>query len=723
MLAFIFCLGCSMSQQRKPSKQNLSPKLSKQLKHIPAKKAKPKSKTAAVSLPIRIDAKAQKQYKSTIELIKRKLSNEPRSAIPKDLKPMLASVTEQPFNSEEWQFEIKWDGYRALAYLNNGKVQLRSRNNLSFDQKYVAVFEALKQWPINAVIDGEIIVLNEDGKADFKSLQDWQLAPTGHLVYYIFDIIWLDGISLVNLPLTERQNILKQITPDSNIIRYSDSIDDYGIDFYNIAKENSLEGIIAKRKDSLYQPGYRTKNWLKIKIEQRHEAVICGYTRNKDTDRLFSSLLLANYANEQLHYIGQVGTGFTEAMQQDIMRKMKPLVTKAAPVDNVPKLGKETVWIKPVLVCEVKYTELTPEGVMRHPSFQGLREDKTILDINNEVTDHEENSALTNQSKPKAKKQEKQKSSSDLVDIAKEQALVTIGDHELKLTNLKKIFWIKENIKKGDLLNYYYKMLPYIMPYVKDRPQSLNRFPNGITGESFYQKNMAGKVDKWIKTFRRVSESSNEAKDFMICSDEASLIYMINLGCIELNPWHSRVQAPNYPDWSVIDLDPGDISFDKVIETAIVIKKVLDTLQVPSFPKTSGSTGIHIYVPLGAKYNYEQSKQFAELVANLAHEELPGFTSLVRNPQKRKDKIYIDYLQNRPIQTICSPYSVRPKPGATVSAPLHWSEIKKGLSIQQFTMRNIFDRVQHEGDLFNGILDSGIDLNKILKALSGFVHT
>ena len=634
-----------MSQQRKPSKQNLSPKLSKQLKHIPAKKAKPKSKTAAVSLPIKIDAKAQKQYKSTIELIKRKLSNEPRSTIPKDLKPMLASVTEQPFNSEEWQFEIKWDGYRALAYLNNGKVQLRSRNNLSFDQKYVAVFEALKQWPINAVIDGEIIVLNEDGKADFKSLQDWQLAPTGHLVYYIFDIIWLDGISLVNLPLTERQNILKQITPDSNIIRYSDSIDDYGIDFYNIAKENSLEGIIAKRKDSLYQPGYRTKNWLKIKIEQRHEAVICGYTRNKDTDRLFSSLLLANYANEQLHYIGQVGTGFTEAMQQDIMRKMKPLVTKAAPVDNVPKLGKETVWIKPVLVCEVKYTELTPEGVMRHPSFQGLREDKTILDINNEVTDHEENSALTNQSKPKAKKQEKQKSSSDLVDIAKEQALVTIGDHELKLTNLKKIFWIKENIKKGDLLNYYYKMLPYIMPYVKDRPQSLNRFPNGITGESFYQKNMAGKVDKWIKTFRRVSESSNEAKDFMICSDEASLIYMINLGCIELNPWHSRVQAPNYPDWSVIDLDPGDISFDKVIETAIVIKKVLDTLQVPSFPKTSGSTGIHIYVPLGAKYNYEQSKQFAELVANLAHEELPGFTSLVRNPQKRKDKIYLDYLQ------------------------------------------------------------------------------
>jgi bifunctional non-homologous end joining protein LigD len=709
-----------MSQQQQPSKPNLSPKLSKQLKQLPAKKAKPKSKKGSVAPAIKIDAKTQKQYKSVIELIKRKLDGEPKAPIPKDLKPMLASITDEPFNSDDWQFEIKWDGYRSLSYLQNGKVQLRSRNNLSFDQKYIPVYEALKEWPINAVVDGEIIILNEDGKADFKALQDWQLAKKGELVYYVFDILWLDGISLMNLPLTERQNILKQLTPESNIIRYSDSIDDYGIDFYNIAKDNSLEGIIAKRKDSVYQPDYRTKSWLKIKIEQRHEAVICGYTRNKDSDRLFSSLLLGRYENEELHYIGQVGTGFNSVMQTDIMKKMKPVITKTASFNEIPKLGKDIVWVKPSLVCEVKYTELTPEGVMRHPSFQGLREDKTILDINNEGPDLEERKIK--KEKPKKEKQ-RNPLSKELVDTSKEQEIVTINDHEIKLTNLKKIFWIKEGIKKGDLLNYYYRMAPYIMPYMKDRPQSLNRFPNGIHGDSFYQKNMAGKVEKWIKTFRRFSESTNEDKDFMICSDEASLIYMVNLGCIELNPWHSRIQTPNYPDWSVIDLDPGKISFDKVIETAIVIKKVLDTLQVPSFPKTSGSTGIHIYVPLGAKYNYEQSKQFAELIANLAHEELPVFTSLVRNPEKRKDKIYIDYLQNRPIQTICSPYSVRPKPGATVSAPLHWSEIKKGLDMYQFTIHSIYDRVQQEGDLFGGILEKSIDLNKVLKALSGLVHT
>jgi bifunctional non-homologous end joining protein LigD len=633
---------------------------------------------------------------------------------------MLASITDEPFNNEDWQFEIKWDGYRALAYLNKEKVQLRSRNNISFDQKYLLVYNALKQWPVNAVIDGEIIVLNEEGKADFKALQDWQLVKNGELVYYVFDILWLDGISLSNLPLMQRQQILKQVMSESNIIRFSDSIEGYGIDFYNIAKENNLEGIIAKRKDSVYQSGFRTKSWLKIKIEQRHEAVICGFTKNKDTDRVFSSLLLARHDKDGLHYIGQVGTGFNAAMQSTIMKKIKPFISKNSYVDGVPKLDKEIVWIKPTLVCEVKYTELTPEGVMRHPSFQGLREDKTILDINNE------NGHQKTIRSPQGKSiftQSVIKTENELVNTSKEQAIVNINDHELKLTNLKKIFWIKEDIKKGDLLNYYYKVAPYIMPYLKDRPQSLNRFPNGIHGDCFYQKNMAGKVEKWIKTFRRFSESNGEDKDFMICSDEASLIYMVNLGCIELNPWHSRVQTPNYPDWSVIDLDPGTISFEKVIETAIVIKKVLDTLQVPSFPKTSGSTGIHIYVPLGAKYNYEQSKQFAELVATLAHEELPLFTSLVRNPEKRKDKIYIDYLQNRPIQTICAPYSVRPKPGATVSAPLHWDEIKKGLSMNQFTMHTIYDRIQQEGDLFTGILEKSIDLNRVLKALSGFVHT
>src|SRR5215213_1548089 len=353
-----------MSQQNQTSKQNLSPKLLKPLKQLPAKKARSKKAKAATSAAITIDTKTQKQYKSLVELLKRKLSDQPASSMSKDVLPMLASIFDEPFNSEDWQFEIKWDGYRALSYLNNGKVQLRSRNNNPFEQKYIPIYNALKQWPVNAVVDGEIIVLNEEGRADFKALQDWQLEERGELVYYVFDILWLDGINVMNLPLTKRQEILKQLTPENNVIRFSDSIDQYGIDFYNIAKENGLEGIIAKKKDTPYQTNYLTKNWLKIKVEQRHEAVICGYTRNKDTDRLFSSLLLARYENDEFTYIGQVGTGFTEAMQESIMKKMKLLITKTPSISGVPKLGKDIVWVKPALVCEVKYTELTPEGVM-----------------------------------------------------------------------------------------------------------------------------------------------------------------------------------------------------------------------------------------------------------------------------------------------------------------------------------------------------------------------
>jgi bifunctional non-homologous end joining protein LigD len=629
---------------------------------------------------------------------------------------MLASITDEPFNDDDWEFEIKWDGYRALAYLNEGQVQLRSRNNNPFEERYTAVYDALRTWPVNVVVDGEIVVLNEEGKSDFKALQDWNNFPNGELVYYIFDVLWLDGISLLSLPLTERKEVLKQIVPDSGVIRFSDSIDGFGKDFYTIAKQNGLEGIIAKQKSSIYNTGYRTKTWLKIKVEQRHEAIICGYTKKIHSDRDFSSLLLGRYEGGELIFIGQVGTGFNRSMQAEILKKMMPIVTKECPFEKTPTIPDPTVYVVPSLVCEVKYTELTPEGVMRHPSFQGLREDKNIADLNLDI------SIKKPQIKPSKSKQDKSTHGS-FIDPAEEQAIVTVNDQPLKLTNLKKLYWIKEGITKGDMLGYYNRIMPYIFPYMKDRPQSLNRFPNGVEGESFYHKNMAGKVEPWVQTFRRFSESTTEDKDFMICSSEASLLYMANLGCIELNPWHSRVQTPHYPDWSVIDLDPGDISFEKVIETAIVVKKVLDSLQVVSFPKTSGSTGIHIYVPLDAKYNYEQSKQFAELVAHLVHEELPDFTSLIRNPQKRKDKIYIDYLQNRPIQTICAPYSIRPKPGATVSTPLDWSEVKKGLKMEDFTIKTIFERVQSEGDLFDGVLGPGMDLNKVLKKLAGLMPT
>jgi bifunctional non-homologous end joining protein LigD len=691
---------------RKNNLEHSKPKDLPSLKKLPSKKAS--SKPARKNLVV--DVRQRKHFASIVEIFKRKFTLAMKSKMPIDLKPMLATLVDEAFSDEGWQFELKLDGYRCLAYLNAGEVDIRSRNNNSFNQKFIAVGDALKEWKVNAIIDGEIVVLNEEGVPDFNGIQQWENLQQGQLVFYVFDLLWIEGLDITAEPLYLRRELLQQIIPESGSIRYSDHIDEIGKEFFEIAKKNNLEGIIAKKKDSPYITDSRTKNWLKIKIEQRHEAIICGYTRKRDSDRLFSSLLLGVYERGKLKFIGQAGTGYSVAVQQELMKKMKPHIIEERPFETRPNISDPTVWLKPALVCEVKYAEITNEGLMRHASFQGLREDKTAADLNNEL-------ALDTD-----KAIEDVEPAETTITNTKAEQLITIDGHDLKLTNLNKIYWPKEKITKGEMIRYYYDIADYMMPYMKDRPQSLNRFPDGINGESFYHKNMGGKVDKWLKTFRRVSESDNgEPKDFLICTNTASLIYMANLGCIEMNPWHSRVQSPHYPDWCVIDLDPGNISFEKVIETARVVHEVLESLQVPCYPKTSGSTGIHIYIPLGAKYNYEQSKQLAELIANMVHEELPSFTSLVRSPQKRPDKIYLDYLQNRPIQTICAPYSVRPKPGATVSMPLHWDEVKNGLKISNFNMKNALARLKTEGDLFEGVLGKGIDLNKILKGLSSLI--
>lgn len=657
---------------------------------------------------IAIDLKRGKDYGWILEQIKREFQHKKKSVLPKRLKPMLASAIDEPFNDADWQFEIKWDGYRALAYRENGKVDLRSRNNLSFCRKFPQLAEAFRQWPVNVVVDGEIVILSPEGKADFGALQAWQDAPVGELIFFAFDLLWVAGIDLRKEPLSVRRDVLRRIIPDSGAIRFSDSIEEYGKDFFKAAKENSLEGIIAKKKNAPYEDGKRTRNWYKIKAEKRQEAIVCGYTKNRDTDRHFSSLVLGVPGKNGLTFIGQVGSGFATKAQVDLLRRLSLLTTQQSPFETEPRITAFVQWVRPVLLCEVKYTEITKDGLMRHPVFLGLRPDKNVSQYNAEETE--------NGFHPKAIESPNQK----LFTGKKESGTVQIEETELQLTNLQKVYWPKERITKSDLLTYYHTVAPYMLPYMMGRPQSLNRFPNGINGKSFYQKNMKGKVDTWLSTFER-SSSDGEEKDFLVCTGEASLLYMANLGCIEMNPWHSRVQNPHHPDWCVIDLDPGKISFEKVIEAAQVIKTLLDSLDIPSYPKTSGSTGLHIYIPLGAKYGYEQSRQLAELIATLVHAELPKTTSLERSPQKRTDKIYLDYLQNRPIQTICAPYSLRPRPGATVSAPLHWVEVKKGLRIQQFTIKNMGSRLKSEGDLFTGVLGSGIDLNTVLLKLSGLL--
>lgn len=354
--------------------------LNKKRKTVPIRNKKAVAKNGD---DIIIDLRREEILQSVVRFIRRDFKHLPQAPMPANLKPMLASVTSEPFNDANWLFEIKWDGYRALSYLQNGKVNVCSRNNNSFDKKFFPVHDALKAWPVNAVVDGEVVVLDENGKPDFGGLQQWHRTHQGHLFYYVFDLLWLDGLDLTGEPLHRRKDALKKIVPDNGLIRYSDAIEEYGTRFFEAAKNGGLEGIIAKEKDSIYQAGTRTTDWYKIKAEERHEAVICGYTKNKDTDRLFSSLVLGVPKKDgTMEFIGQVGTGFTGRSQREIFKKMNPLFTPACPFEKKPNTGAPTMWVKPQLICEIKYTERTAEGLMRHPSFQGLREDKTIKEFN-----------------------------------------------------------------------------------------------------------------------------------------------------------------------------------------------------------------------------------------------------------------------------------------------------------------------------------------------------
>jgi bifunctional non-homologous end joining protein LigD len=694
------------------------------------------------------DSKIAKKESETIQgdapaknatKVKSLLRKGKKSKIPIGMKPMLATLVDKPFDNDEWIYEVKWDGYRALGFcLKNGDVQLLSRNNKQFNEKFYPIYDVMQSWKRDIVVDGEILVINEKGVSNFGSLQNWRSEADGELIYYVFDLIWYEGKDLTGLALTERQQILAAVLPqDDDRIRLSKVFRAKGTDFFGAAEKMGLEGIIAKKADSLYGADTRSKEWLKIKVQKRQEVIIAGFTKNEDTPKQFSSLLLGVYEHGKLQYVGKVGTGFNVAAQKEIMAQFKPLIIDKSPFEEIPDVNKpsrfrpnppkaKATWLKPQLVCEVAFSEVTGDGVFRHPSFQGMRTDKKAKEVvresavstkaiigielpdANETKPDRRDQHLTAISPPKNKERK------TLLNPKDETQVRRIKGHELKFTHLSKLYWPEDRVTKRDMFNYYYQVADYILPYLKDRPMSLNRFPGGIHSQSFYQKDVKGKAPEWAETFPYAT-SDGEHKAYLLGNDEAALLWMASLGCIEMNPWFSRSKSPDNPDYCVIDLDPDKNTFDQVIEAACITKEILDQIDVPCFAKTSGSTGIHIYIPMAARYTYDQSQMFAKIVVSLVHQQLPGFTTLERMVSNRKGKMYLDFLQNRPGATIAGPYSLRPKPGATVSMPLDWEELKPGLQMKDFTIFNAIDRLKETGDLFKGVLGKGIDLEKAVK--------
>lgn len=600
-----------------------------------------------------------------------------------DYRPMLAKLVKYVPQGDDWLFEEKLDGYRGIAKVKKGKVSLTSRNGKNLADDYPPIIKALETLTVDAVLDGEIVVREKD-RTNFQALQNYDPSQKVNLHYAVFDVLEINGSDVRSMPIEQRKQLLEKILSNAipEEIELVKATKLTGDKFLEEAKKKGWEGIIAKENESTYASGARSGSWQKIKLQASQEAIITGYTKPAGQRNHFGALVLAmkNEKNE-LVYIGNCGTGFTEKTLKELSELLKPLETKNKPFAEKVAQQRNVTWVQPKVVCEVTFSEWTENQHLRHPVFKGIREDKKAAEVKLEAP-------ISNTMKET---------------IQDDEQVLKYGRKTVKITNQNKVYWPKENITKGQMVAYYQEMAPYILPHLKDRPLSLNRHPNGIDKPGFFQKDLnTDQIPGWIKYASLTSEHLNKEIDYLICNDEATLLWMANLGCIEINPWISTYRKPEVPLFAVLDLDPHGVDFKDTVRVALTAKEVLDQLGVVSFVKTSGSKGIHIVVPLHP-YDYEVSKNFIHYVAGLVYEQHADITSLERSPSKRKNKIYLDYLQNRKGQTIVAPYSIRPKPGATVSTPLNWEEVNEDLRISDFTIFNIKERVAKLGDLWKDI--------------------
>ena len=609
-----------------------------------------------------------------------------RLVSPKAVKLMLAESRERPFSAPDWLFELKLDGYRALA-ARDDVPRLLSRNGNDLSPCFPEVMQALKALPLSRVLlDGELVAVDDAGRPNFQRLQqraqlrrsiDIRHAVVEHPVtFYAFDLLGFEEFDLRGLPLRARKALLQKLVPPTGVIRLLDHFEQDGEVLYQQVQQLGLEGIVAKRADSPYKPG-RSPVWLKIRTRKTEDFVVVGFTAPKGSRSGLGALLLGCYQNGELIYSGRAGSGFSERQLIEVRQQLESLMVAAPPCSGpVPEAGGAT-WVAPRLVCEVEYTEWTEEGLLRQPVFLRFREDKRP----EECVGSEDASRATG--------------SSPAEPPSSPAAHPPASGYppRFELTNLKKVFWPEDGYSKGDLIDYYGKVSKWILPYLQDRPVVLTRYPDGISGKSFYQMDAPSFVPEWIRTERMWSEQAEREIDYFICDDEQSLLYLANLGTIPLHVWGSRMATLQHPDWCVLDLDPKGAPFSDVVTVALACHALCDDIGLPNLVKTSGSSGLHVMIPLGGQCLHDQARSLGELLARIVTAELPEISTMARQVSRRDGKVYIDYLQNGAGRLIVAPFSVRPLPGAPVSTPLRWSEVTPELDIRSFTMANVADRM------------------------------
>jgi bifunctional non-homologous end joining protein LigD len=705
---------------------------------------------------------------------------------------MLATLIDKPFDNKEWVFEVKWDGVRAILFLHKTKgiSKIVSRNGKTITHRYPEIIEAVKSSSaiiINCkesiILDGEIVVLNKEGRPDFQSHQRRmnvdaikdieKLSDKMPATYYLFDILYIDGRNLQSLSFLERRKSLSDVivqtmkNNNNNRIRISDFVDERGIDIFQRIKSMDLEGIIAKNKYSKYIQGARSTNWLKIKNIKSQDCVVIGYTRGEgNRQRYFGSLLLAIYdiQEKELRFAGHTGSGFDFGQLNEIYSKFQQMKIERCPAKYISYTNREPVWIRPELVAEIKFSGWTKEKIMRSPIFLRFRDDKRPEECIMEKESNTEQvivsqqrhhqSSITNTTTTSLVTTRATMSPTNNIDFKRSRINF--------LSNLDKVYWPKTSehpeLTKADLIEYYNRVSDYVLYYLKDRPLSLSRYPEGITGKHFFHKNWGDKEKpEFVNTVQVYSKSTGNINDHLVCNNKDALLWIANLGCIEMHPWHSRIKdytackdiaegysssySPpaavnilneekcglNYPDFIVFDLDPyiysgeekeeGEPayninSFKAAVEVAYNLKDLLDMLTINSYVKTSGKTGLHIFVPINNRYSFDQTRRFAETIGKMLVRRYPQKVTMEWDTDKRKGKVFFDHNQNSIGKTIASVLSVRPTISATVSMPIKWEELQSILPTD-FTILNAFEEIKKSEDAWKHILEKKQDLEKI----------
>ncbi len=649
---------------------------------------------------------------------------------------MLAEPRDQPFSKAGWVFEPKLDGYRALATHDGAAGTLRSRNGNDLTASFPEVARAVKALPVpRAVLDGELVIPDAQGRPSFQALQKRarlsraidirHAAAESPAVFYAFDLLGFEDRDLRGLPLTERKRILRLLLPALGAIRFVDHFERDGTALMQHATGLGLEGIVGKKADAPYKGG-RSPNWVKVRAAQTDEFVVVGFTQPKGSRGGFGALQLADWVEGELVYAGRAGSGFSDTQLGQVRKTLEESVRKSPPCNGpvattkreegggrreqgggrgrgktlpakrpIPDI-KDTVWVEPTLVCEVQFKEWTEEGLLRQPVFLRFRDDKAPEEC-------------VRQGSPGAPAPE---AADD------PPAPQVVKAPEVALSNLQKVFWPAEQYTKGDLIEYYRTISRWLLPYLKDRPLVLTRFPDGIDGKSFYQKDAPDFTPSWIRTVPVWSEDSQRTLNYFVCDNLETLLYVANMGSIPLHIWASRADSLELPDWCIIDLDPKGAPFSDVVKVALALHRLCEDVELPHYVKTSGSTGIHVLIPLAQQCTFEQSRTLGELLARVVVGELPDICTIVRPVRGREGKVYLDYLQNRTGQLIAAPFSVRPLPGAPVSMPLEWKEVNQKLDLLQHTIVTAPKRMDKLGrDPCAPVLEVRPDLTAVLERL------